>query len=241
VEYELSFLGKFRRKKEPRVVVRKSIDRDENVVYDWITGEEIGELRKAITNKENVIIAYEIKYLAGNIVQHPADQIEAAEDAYILLPLWVKNGKSSCARLVDSQKRLDELRRMVEKNAISLETFNEMAKVTFNLDLVKDSESSIVEVDTHLDELIKERTRIEQEIYSLDIKRRVGLIGRVEYAQASLELTDAYKRTLAHIEEIKELRDSLVKTLTRIKEMEEVPEEEIEKIKNRRYEIKITL
>lgn len=233
--------GKFRRKKEPTVVVRKPIDRDENVVYDWITGEETGELRKAITNKENVIIAYEIKYLAGNIVQHPADQIEASEDAYILLPIWVKNAKSSCARLVDSQKRLDELRRMVEKNAISLETFNEMAKVTFNLDLVKDSETSIVEVDTHLDELIKERVRIEQEIYSLDIKRRVGLIGRVEYAQASLELTDAYKRTLAHIEEIRELRDSLVKTLTRIKEMEEVPEEEIEKIKNRRYEIRITL
>ncbi len=233
--------GKFRRKKEPTVVVRKPIDRDENVVYDWITGEETGELRKAITNKENVIIAYEIKYLAGNIVQHPADQIEASEDAYILLPIWVKNAKSSCARLVDSQKRLDELRRMVEKNAISLETFNEMAKVTFNLDLVKDSETSIVEVDTHLDELIKERIRIEQEIYSLDIKRRVGLIGRVEYAQASLELTDAYKRTLAHIEEIRELRDSLVKTLTRIKEMEEVPEEEIEKIKNRRYEIRITL
>lgn len=233
--------GKFRRKKEPTVVVRKPIDRDENVVYDWITGEETGELRKAITNKENVIIAYEIKYLAGNIVQHPADQIEAADDAYILLPIWVKNAKSSCARLVDSQKRLDELRRMVEKNAISLETFNEMAKVTFNLDLVKDSETSIVEVDTHLDELLKERVRIEQEIYSLDIKRRVGLIGRVEYAQASLELTDAYKRTLAHIEEIRELRDSLVKTLTRIKEMEEVPEEEIEKIKNRRYEIRITL
>ncbi len=153
----------------------------------------------------------------------------------------MKNAKSSCGRLVDAQKKLDELRKMLEKNAISLETFTEMAKVTFNVELVKDSESSIVEVDTHLDDLLKEKTRLEQEIYSLDIKRRVAIIGRVEYAQASLELTDAYRRALAHIEEVKELRDSLVKTLTRMKEAEEVPEEEIEKIKSRRYEIRVTL
>ncbi|MFQ6095078.1 MAG: hypothetical protein ACE5NN_02930 [Candidatus Bathyarchaeia archaeon] len=238
----MKFLGKLKRKKkEPKVIVRRPIERDENAVYDWITGEEIGEIRKAIVNKENVIIAYEIKYLAGNIVQHPADQLEATSEGYILLPIWLKKGKSSCGRLVDAKKRLDELRRMLDKNAISLETFNEMAKVTFNLNLVRESESSIVEVDTHLDELMKEKLRIEQEIYSLDIKRRVGLIGRVEYAEASLDLTDAYKRTLAHIEEVKELRNSLVKTLTRIKEMEEIPEEEIEKIKSRKYEIRITL
>lgn len=237
----MKLLGKFRRKKEPKVVVRKPIKRDENAVYDWITGEETGEIRKAITNRENVIIAYEIKYLAGNIVQHPADQLEATPEGYILLPIWLKVAKSSCGRLVDAQKRLDELRRMLEKNAISLETFNEMAKVTFNLGIVRESESSIVEVDTNLDELMKEKLRLEQEIYSLDIKRRVGLIGRVEYAQASLELTDAYTRTLAHIEEVKELRGSLVKTLTRIKEREEVPEEEIEKIRSRKYEIRMTL
>lgn len=233
--------GMFKREKEPKVVVKKSPKSDENAVYDWITGEEAGEIRKAIVNKENVIIAYEVKYRGGNIVQHPADQLEATKEGYVLLPIWLKNGKSSCGRLVDAQKRLDELRKMLEKNAISLETFTEMAKVTFNIDLVKSSESSIVEVDARLDELLKEKNRVEQEIYSLDIKRRVGLIGRVEYAEASLELTDAYKRALAHMEEVRALRDSLVKTLTRMKETEEVPEEEIEKIKNRRYEIRVTL
>jgi hypothetical protein len=237
----LKFPGRFRRKKEPKVIVKKSPRMDENAVYDWITGEEVGEIRKVITNKDGVIVAYEIKYMAGNIVQHPADQLEATKEGYILLPIWLKNAKSSGSRLIDAQKRLNELRRMLEKNAISLETFTEMAKIAFNMDLVKDSESSIVEVDTNLDDLLREKTRLEQEIYSLDIKRRVGLIGRVEYAQASLELTDAYKRVLAHIEEVKELRDNLVKTLTHMKETEEVPEEEMEKIKSRKYEIRITL
>jgi len=238
---KLGLPEKFKRQKEPKVVVKKSLKTDENAVYDWITGEEAGEIRKGIVNKDNVMIAYEVKTLAGNVVQYPADQLEATKEGYILLPIWLKHAKSSCGRLVDSQKRLDELRKMLEKNAISIETFTEMAKVTFNLDLVKDSESSIVEVDTRLDDLVKERIRMEQEIYSLDIKRRVGLIGRVEYAQASLELTDAYKRALAHVEEVKELRDNLVKTLTRMKETEEIPEEEIEKIKSRRYEIRVTL
>ena len=241
MKFKVKFPERFKREKEQKVVVKKPLKTDENVVFDWITGEESGEIRKQIVNKENVLIAYEVKHRGGNIVQHPADQLEATREGYILLPIWLKNAKSSCGRLVDAQKKLDELRKMLEKNAISLETFTEMAKVTFNVELVKDSESSIVEVDTHLDDLLKEKTRLEQEIYSLDIKRRVAIIGRVEYAQASLELTDAYRRALAHIEEVKELRDSLVKTLTRMKEAEEVPEEEIEKIKSRRYEIRVTL
>lgn len=237
----MDLLDKFRRKKKPQILLKKSAKTDENTVYDWITGEEVGEIRKTITNKENTVIAYEVKYLGGNIVQHPADQLEATKEGYVLLPIWLKDAKGNCGRLVDAQKRLDELRRMLEKNAISLETFTEMAKVTFNMELVKQSESSIVEVDTRLEELIKEKNKLEQEIYSLDIRRRVGIIGRVEYAKASLELTDAYKRALAHIEEVKELRDSLVKTLNRIKEREEVPEEEIEKIRSRKYEIRVTL
>ena len=69
----------------------------------------------------------------------------------------------------------------------------------------------------------------------------MGIIGRVDYAKASMELTEAYKRALAHLEEVKELRSSLVETLNRIKEMEEVPREEIEKIKDRRYEIRVNL
>ena len=66
-------------------------------------------------------------------------------------------------------------------------------------------------------------------------------MGRVEYAKASLELTDAYKRSLSRIDETKALRDSLVNTLNRLKEKEEIPQEEIEKIKSRKYEIHVTL
>ncbi|RLI36132.1 hypothetical protein DRO55_04110 [Candidatus Bathyarchaeota archaeon] len=232
---------KFRRGKRVEVTVKRDPKTDENAVFDWITGEEIGEIRKAITNKDNVVIAYEVKYLAGNIVQHPADQLEATKDGYILLPIWLKNAKASCGRLIDAEKKLNELKRMLEKNAISLETFTEMAKVTFNMDLVNQSERSIIETDARLSELLEEKDRLEREIYSLDVKRRVGVMSRVEYAKASLELTDAYKRVLSHIEEVKELRSNLVNTLNRLKEMEEIPEEELEKIRNRKYEIRITL
>jgi hypothetical protein len=238
----LGLLNKLRKKKDiPTPIVKKSPETDETSVFDWITGEEIGEIRKVVTDKETRIIAYEIKYLAGNIIQHPADQVEVTKTGYILLPIWLKTAKGSCGRLVDAQKRLSELKQMLGKNAISLETFTEMAKVTFNMELVNQSESSIVEVDTHLAELEKEKMRLEQEIYSLDIKRKVGIIGRVDYAKASLELTDAYKRNLSHLEEVKEMRDNLVETLDRIKEMEEIPREEIEKIKERKYEIRVTL
>ncbi len=237
----MKLFDKLKRNKEPKVLIKKGPKSEENAIYDWMTSEEIGEIRKTVTNKENVLIAYEIKYLAGNIVQHPADQVEATKEGYILLPLWLKDAKVSCGRLVDSQKRLDELRTMLEKNAISLETFTEMAKITFNMELINQSEKSIVEADTQLSQLNQEKNRLEQEIYSLDIKRRVGIIGRVEYAKASLELTDAYKRTLTHVEEVKELRGNLVNTLNRLKEKEEVPQEEIEKIKSRKYEVHVTL
>jgi len=238
----LGILDRFRkRKKSAAVIIKKDPKTDENTVFDWITGEEIGEIRKTITNKDNVIIAYEIKYLAGNIVQHPADQLEATKEGYVLLPIWLKNAKVSCERLIDAQKKLSELKRMLEKNAISLETFTEMAKVTFNMELISQSERSIVETDTRLSELLEEKDRLEREIYSLDVKRRVGIVSRVEYAKASLELADAYKRVLSHIEEVKELRSKLVNILRRLKEMEEIPEEEIEKIRSRRYEIRVTL
>jgi len=237
----LKLFDRLKREKEAEIIIKRDPKSDENAVYDWITGEEIGEIRKTITNKDNGIIAYEIKYLAGNIVQHPADQLEATKEGYVLLPIWLKDAKVYCGRLVDSQKRLDELRRMLEKNAISLETFTEMAKVTFNMELVSQSEKSIVEVDMQMEGLLKEKNRLEQEIYSLDIKRRVGVIGRVEYAKASLELTEAYKRSLSRIDETKALRDSLVNTLNRLKEKEEIPQEEIEKIKSRKYEIHVTL
>jgi len=238
---KLGIFDRLRKKEESPILVKKEPKTDENAIFEWISGEEIGEIKKMITNKENTVIAYEVKYLAGNIVQHPSDQIEVTKEGYILLPIWLKNAKTSCGRLVDAQKRLDELRKMLEKNAISLETFTEMAKVTFNLELVSDSERSIVEVDRQLEELTKEKGKLEQEIYSLDIKRRVGIIGRVEYAKVSLELTEAYKRTLTHIKETEDLRVSLVNTLNRIKEMEDIPEDEIEKVKSRKYEIRVTL
>jgi len=238
----LGLLGKLRKgEKIPAPIVTKGPKTDENAVFDWTTGEEVGEIRKVVTDKNENVIAYELKYLAGNVIQHSADQLEATKTGYILLPIWLKTARASCGRLVDAQKRLSELKEMLKKNAISLETFTEMAKVTFNMELVNQSESSIVEVDTQLAELRKEKTRLEQEIYSLDIKRRVGVIGRVDYAKASLELTEAYKRALSHLEEVEELRDSLVRTLNRVKEMEEIPREEIQKIKERKYEIRVTL
>lgn len=227
--------------KGPAPIVERGPKTDENAVFDWASGEEVGEVRKVVTDRDGNAIAYELKYQAGNIIQHPSDQLEATKTGYILLPIWLKAARGSCGRLVDAQKRLSELRETLKKNAISLETFTEMAKVTFNMELVNQSESSIVEVDTQLAELRKEKTRLEQEIYSLDIKRRVGVIGRVDYAKASLELTDAYKRVLSHLEEAEELRGSLVGTLNRIKEMEEIPREDIQKIKERKYEIRVTL
>jgi hypothetical protein len=233
--------GLLGRKKSSKILIKKEPKSDDTTVYDWLTGEEIGEIRKTITNKENIAIAYEIKYFGGNIVQHTADQIEVTEDGYILLTLWLKDAKVACGRLVDAQKRLDELRKMFQKNAISLETFTEMAKISFNMEFIRKSEKSIVEVDLELEKLLKEKNRLEQEIYSLDIKRRVGIKGRVEYAKASLELTEAYKRVLSHVEEVKDLRNSLVKTLTLIKEKEEIPEEELDKMKARKYEIHVTL
>lgn len=237
----MGLLAKIRGKKVPAPIVQRGPSTDENSVFDWITGEEVGEIRKVVTDKDDKVIAYEIKYFGGNVIQHPADQVEATKTGYILLPIWLKVAKESCGRLVDAQKRLSELKQMLGKNAISLETFTEMAKVTFNMELINQSEGSIVEVDTRLTELEEEKKRLEQEIYSLDIRRKVGIIGRVEYAKASLELTDAYKRNLSHLEEVRELRKSLVETLNGLKEMEEVPLEEIEKIKERRYEIKVTL
>ena len=54
-------------------------------------------------------------------------------------------------------------------------------------------------------------------------------------------MTDAYKRALSHFEEVIELRGNLVETLNRIKEMEEVPSEEMEKIRDRQYEIRVNL
>jgi hypothetical protein len=225
----------------PTPIVKRGPKTDENTVFEWLTGEETGEIRKVVADKDDRVIAYELKYLAGNIIQHPADQVEATKTGYILLPIWLKDARTSCSRLIDAQKRLSELKQMMEKNAISLETFTEMAKVTFNMELIGISESSIVEVDRRLAELETEKKKLEQEIYSIDIKRRVGVIGRVEYAKASIELTDAYKRSLSHLEEVKELRDNLVKTLNRIKMMEEIPREEIEKIKERKYEIRVNL
>ena len=237
----MGLLDKIRGKKVPSPIVKRGPNTDENSVFDWITGEEVGEIRKVVTDKDDRVIAYEIKYFGGNVIQHPADQVEATKTGYILLPIWLKTARESCGRLVDAQKRLSELKQMLGKNAISLETFTEMAKVTFNMELVNQSEGSIVEVDTRLTEIEEEKKRLEQEIYSLDIRWKVGIVGRVEYAKASLELTDAYKRNLSHFEEVRELRKNLVEILNGLKEMEEVPLEEIEKIKERRYEIKVTL
>ena len=55
------------------------------------------------------------------------------------------------------------------------------------------------------------------------------------------KLWAADKRVLSHVEVVKDLRGNLVETLNRIKEMEEVPQEEIERIKDRKYEIRVTL
>ena len=177
----MGILSKLRGNKEsPSPIVRRGPDTDDTLIFDWISGDEIGEIRKVITDKDDKVIAYEIKYVAGNIIQHPADQVEATKAGFILLPIWLKTARGSCGRLIDAQKRLTELKEMLGKNAISLETFTEMAKVTFNMELVQESESSIVEVDTRLAELETMKKHLEQEIYSLDIKRRVGIIGRVD-------------------------------------------------------------
>jgi len=214
---------------------------EENVVYDWLTGEEIGSVRNVVTNDKGAVISYEVKSLAANIIQYSSSQIDVTNEGYILLPIWLSKAREHRDRLSDASRKLTELRKMVENNTISLETFTEMSKVTFNLDLLEGCESSIGEIDSMQSNLQVEKTRIEQEIYSLDIKRRVGLIDRVDYSKASLELADAYKRMLYHVAEVEALKKELAKTFSEARKMEEIPGENLEALRERKYRLHFVL
>ncbi len=85
------------------------------------------------------------------------------------------------------------------------------------------------------------KSKIEQEIYSHDIKRRVGLIDRAEYSEASLDLTDSYKRVLYHIAETETLQAEVVKTLNSARKMEELPGENLDSLREREYKIHFVL
>ncbi len=219
-------------KKEPK---------DENVVYDWMTGEEIGSVKNVVTNEKGAIISYEVKSLAGNLIQYSSSQIDTTDEGYILLPIWLSKGREHRDRLSDASRKLTELRKMLENNTISLETYTEMAKVTFNLDLLDGCEISIGEIDRMLSDIRGEKAQIEQEIYSLDIKRRVGLVDRVAYSKASIELTDTYKRVLYHVAEVESLKKELVTTFSEARKMEEVPGENLESLRERKYRLHFVL
>lgn len=221
--------------------VKKKEPNEENIVYDWMTGEEIGTVRNVITNDKGAIISYEVKSLAGNIIQYSASQIDVTDEGYILLPIWLSKAREHRDRLSDASRKLTELRKMVENNTISLETFTEMSKVTFNIDLLEGCGQSIGEIDSMLSGLRAEKTRIEQEIYSLDIKRKVGLIDRVDYSKAAIELTDAYKRMLYHLAEVESLKKELVTTFSEAKKMEEIPGENLEALRDRKYRLHFVL
>ena len=221
--------------------LKKKEPNEENIIYDWMTGEEIGSVRNTVTNDKGVVISYEVKSLAGNIIQYSTSQIDVTDEGYILLPIWLSKAREHRDRLSDASRKLSELRKMVENNTISLETFTEMSKVTFNLDLLEGCELSIGEIETMLSNLGDERTKIEREIYSLDIKRRVGLIDRVDFSKASIELTDTYKRILYHLAEVESLKKELVTTFSEARKIEEIPGENSEAIREKKYRLHFVL
>lgn len=220
-------------------LTKKKEPGDEDVVYDWMTGEEVGIVRNVITNQQGAVISYEVKSLAGNIIQYSVTQIDATDEGYILLPIWLSKAREYRDRLSDASRKLTELKTMLENNTISLETYAEMAKVTFSVDLLENCDRSIEEVEKRLLELNSEKGKIEQEIYSLDIKRRVGLIERVDYSQASLDLTDTYKRILYHMAETETLQKELVDTFREARKMEEIPG--VRPPRERKYKLHFTL
>jgi len=220
---------------------KKKDPAEENIVYDWMTGEEVGSVRNVITNDKGSTIAYEVKSLAGNVIQYSASQVDLTDEGYILLPIWLSKARENRDRLSDASRKLTELRKMLENNTVSLETYSEMAKVTFNLELLEGSERSVIEIESMLNAIRGEKAKIEQEIYSTDIKRRVGLIDRVEYAKATTDLTDAYKRVLYHIAESENLHKEVLKALAEAKRMEEVPGENLESLRERKYKLHFVL
>lgn len=228
-------------KEKKRSRVKNAEPNDENVVYDWMTGEEIGSVRNVITNDKGAIISYEVKSLADNIIQYSSSQIDLTDEGYILLPIWLSKAREYRDRLSDASRKLGELRRMLDNNTISLETYTEMSKVTFNLDLLEGCDRSVLETGSMLSSIREEKGRIEQEIYSLDIKRRVGIMDRVEYSKASIELVDSYKRVLYHVAETESLQKELVQTVTDAKKMEEVPGRNFESLRERKYRLHFVL
>jgi hypothetical protein len=86
-----------------------------------------------------------------------------------------------------------------------------------------------------------EKTKIEQEIYSLDIKRRVGIIDRVAYSKAAIELTDVYKRVLYHVAEVESIKKELATIFSEARKMEEVPGENLEALRERKYRLHFVL
>lgn len=228
-------------KEKKRSRVKNAEPNDENVVYDWMTGEEIGSVRNVITNDKGAIISYEVKSLADNIIQYSSSQIDLTDEGYILLPIWLSKAREYRDRLTDASRKLGELRRMLDNNTISLETYTEMSKVTFNLDLLEGCDRSVLETGSMLSSIREEKGRIEQEIYSLDIKRRVGIMDRVEYSKASIELVDSYKRVLYHVAETESLQKELVQTVTDAKKMEEVPGRNFESLRERKYRLHFVL
>lgn len=221
--------------------VKKKEPNEENLVYDWMTGEEIGSVKNVVTNDKGSIISYEVKSLAGNSIQYSTSQIDVSNEGYILLPIWLSKAREHRDRLSDASRKLTELRKMVDNNTISLETYTEMAKVTFNVDLLEGCEQSISEIDTMLLNVRTERSRIEQEIYSLDIKRRVGLIDRVAYSKNSIELTDTYKRVLYHVSEVETLKKELITVFSEARKMEEIPGENLKDLRERKYRLHFVL
>jgi hypothetical protein len=221
--------------------VGKKEPNEENIVYDWMTGEEIGLVKNVVTNEKGSVISYEVKSLAGNIMQYSTSQIDVTNEGYILLPIWLSKGREHRDRLSDASRKLTELRKMVDSNTISIETYTEMAKVTFNIDLLEGCEQSMGEIDSMLLNVRTEKSRIEQEIYSLDIKRRVGLIDRVAYSKNAIELTDAYKRILYHVSEVETLKKELTKVFSESRKMEEVPGENLEALRDRKYRLHFVL
>lgn len=228
-------------KAKKRSRIKKEEPDDENIVYDWMTGEEVGSVRNVITNDKGATISYEVKSLADNIIQYSSSQIDLTDEGYILLPIWLSKAREYRDRLSDASRKLGELRRMLDNNTISLETYTEMAKVTFNFDLLEGCDRSVLETGSMLSSIRDEKGRIEQEIYSLDIKRRVGIMDRVEYSKASIELVDSYKRVLYHIAETESLQKELVQTVAEAKTMEEVPGGNLESLRERKYRLHFVL
>ncbi len=67
-------------------------------VYDWITRDKVGIIHAPVRERGK-IVAYEVKYLDGPIVEHPIEQFDLSTGDILLLPSWVLEAKEVISQM----------------------------------------------------------------------------------------------------------------------------------------------